>query len=259
MRCALLRFRYYISIVLLLLSHVQQKWKIYPKKLFSIISMIILGIFLQLIASFLFRSSVDMFNIGVTSISIVICGIAILMINSETPISRILYELKYFKRMYTFMIECYQNLLQEYRIFLKIHKLDGIRSNKSSKDLTVISIIFFKIFQMYFAAMDVKHKNSEPYLIDTQEMENLYRSGDFNNFYSTLFFDAECKNSNTSYEQILIHILEEVMTALYQKSWFVDYYDEYTIFQLIKHILTHWYGNVVQYSINDTIAEGTLN
>lgn len=249
------RFLDYTSIVLLLLSHVQQKWKIYPKKLLSIVSMIILGILLQVLVSFLFGPSIDPISIEVTSISMIICGIMILVINSDLPISRIMYECKYFKRMLTFMIECYQNLLQEYKSFLKIHNLDDKRNSKSSKDLTVISIIFFQIFKIYFNHMNENQKSSEPYLINTQEMENLYHSKDFNNFYSSLFFNTKGKNSTTSYEQILVHILEEVMTELYQKSWFVDYYDEYTVFQLIKHILTHWYGNVVQYSMNDKMAE----
>lgn len=260
MKCIFIRIRDYTSIVLLVLTHVKQKWKICPRKVLYILGIMILGIVLPFITSELLNDDIDNFTSIVTSVSMGLCGIGILVINSETPISRVIYELRYFKRMLTFMLECYQNLIQEYKIFLKIHKLYDQRSSKASKDLTVLGIIFFKIFQMYFDAMDAKQKSSEPFLIDTQEMENLYHSKNFNNFYSTLFFDAECRNYNTSYEQILIHILEEVMTALYQKSWFIEYYDEYTVFQLIKHILTHWYGNIVQYNIRDELTvEDPLN
>lgn len=255
--CMLIKIKNYGRILLLLLFHVKQKWKICPKKILSIFLIMIAGILLPFIASNLYGLSIDYFTIISTSISMGICGLIILVISSNIPISRVLYELRYFKRMLNFMLECYQNLIHEYKTFLKTHTIYN-RSNKKSKDLTVISIIFFKIFTLYFDTMNKKNKNSEPYLIDTQEMENLYCSKNFNNFYSTLFFDPSCNISNTSYDAILLQILEEVMTTLYQKSWFIEYYDEYTVFQLIKYMLTHWYGNIVQYKLRSKMLEEGL-
>lgn len=250
MRCLLAKLCDYIAIVGLLLSHIKKSRRIELSGFISGIFIVVLGFLLPNIVALLYGESLDITNGSITYISMTIFGLIILMTaNSKLTFSRFIYEIKYNFRLLRFMIECYNKLLQRYRDFLKIHP--EIKRSKKEKyhDLTIVSTIFFKIFRMYFEAMEIKNKSSEPYLIDTQEMKNLYTSKDFNDFYSSLFFNNICKDTKNSFEKVLIYILDEVLTTLYKKSWFVEYYDERTVFQLVKYILTHWYDSIVQYNI----------
>lgn len=256
MKYLLIKVKDYFSIFYLLLYHLRLKWRLEIDGVVSVFFMMALGLLLSTITSIMYGYPLDFFSVLVTYISLTVGGIAVLInFRSNLTFSRLIYEYKYFVRVLRFMIKCYENLLEQYKEFLALHADFKERYHKLSYDLTVVSTIFFQIFKLYFETMDKKQKNSESYLIDTQEMKNLYTSKEFNDFYSTLFFEPTCQDDNTPYEQVLIHILDEVMTTLYKKPGSVDYYDEYTVFQLVKYILSHWYGNVIEYSLDQKVNE----
>lgn len=252
LRCLLVRILDYLNIVGLLLSHIKKKWRLELSGFISGVFVIILGFLLPNVISLLYGESLDFTNASITYISMTIFGLIIMITmssKSKMTFSRLLYEIRYNFRLLRFMVECYHNIIDKYRDFLRMHAEIKRTSKEKYHDLTIVGTIFFKIFKMYFETMDSKNKNSEPYLIDTQEMKNLYTSKDFNDFYSNLFFADICKDTKNSFEKVLIYILDEVLTALYKKSWFVEYYDERTVFQLVKYILTNWYDHIVKYSL----------
>lgn len=250
MKCLLIKIHDYLSIIFLLGYHLRKKWRLETSGIISILFMMFLGLLLSTITSIMYNYELEVVGVLITYVFMTVGALSVLITaKSNLTFSRLLYESKYFVRLFNFMRKCYQNLIKQYKIFLELNAEFKRTRINISYDLTVIRTIFLKIFKMYFDSMYAKQKNSEPYLIDTQEMKNLYTSKEFNDFYSTLFFNPSCTGVNTPYEQVLIHILDEVMTTLYKKSWFVDYYDEKTVFQLVKYILSNWYESIVEYSM----------
>lgn len=237
----------YCSIVVLLGGHLKKKWRLEFAGAASVFFMMFLGVLLPAIASKLVGFYDDFLGIAFmyTSIAVLVIMLMILA-DSKMTVSRMLYEIRYFARLLKFMVSCYRNIQLEYNRFVTLRF--GKRDQTFMEyDHIVISTIFFKIFSMYFCTMDEKMKNPEPYLIDIQEMHDLYTSRSFNDFYSTLFFRPSTIVDNTPYEQVLVDLLDDILTKLYSKPWFVDYYNDKIILEMIKHILANWYRNIVSY------------
>ena len=245
--CWLLRIQDYFSIMVLFLGHLRKKWRIECAGIISVFLMMVLGVLLPAITSALFGFHGDFVEVAFTYSSFATILIAILVIvNADLTTSRIIYEARYSYRLWRFMFSCYHNIVREY---LKFAKANGIprESIIMEHDRTIVSTIFLRIFTMYFYNMDVKMKNPEPYLIDIKEMSDLYNAKSFNDIYSKIFFQPELKNGNAPYAQVVIDILDDVLTKLYSKPWFVDYYNEKIVFNMVQHILTNWYGNIVPF------------
>jgi len=246
-RSWVLRAHDYISMLLMLGGHLKKKWRLEFAGVVSVLLMMVLGVLLPAITSKLSGLYDNFLEIAFTYTSIAVMVIVIMILaDSKMTFSRMVYEGRYSIRMLKFMLSCYQNIKLEYNKF--IVSTFGTRDRTYMEyDHTIISTIFFKIFSMYFCTMDEKMKNPEPYLIDMQEMHDLYNSRSFNDFYSTLFFRPSMTVKDTPYEQVLVDILDGVLTKLYSKPWFVDYYNDKIVFGMVKHILAHWYGNIVPY------------
>lgn len=237
----------YASIVLLLIGHLKKKWNLECISVISTLFMIALGALLPAITSSLFGFSGDYAEMVFTYTTIaVLCIGCLIVIKSGMTVSRMIYESKYSYRLLRFMLSCFNNIQYEYKRY-SLSKEEKRDSAAIAYDRTVVSTIFFKIFAMYFNNMDEKMKNPEPYLIDIEEMSDLYKNKSFNDIYSTLFFQPVMTVKSSPYEQVLVDILDGVLTKLYNKPWFVDYYNDEIVFGMVKHILANWYGNIVSF------------
>jgi hypothetical protein len=222
----------------------------------SIFMMIILGVILPAIASKLYDQSGSFFEYAMMYMGVAILGIVYLIYtHSNVSLSRISYEISYTKRLWHFMRNCYSNIVKEYKLFIEENHNGEYRSSNQYYDLTVVSAIFFNIFEMYFKVMDDKSKNSEPYLIDAEEMTALYSDKNFEEFYSKLFFKPTLYEEYTPYDTVLVDILDKVLKELYSKSYFVSYYNDRYIVDLVKRILSSWYNSVVDYSLTGPLDD----
>jgi hypothetical protein len=231
----------------MLCGHLQKKWRLEFAGAVSVLLMMVLGILLPAITSTLVGFYDNFFEIAFmyTSVATLVI-IMMIFANADITVSRMIYEARYSIRLLKFIVFCYHNIQHEYKRFVLTNFVDRDDSF-TEYDHTIVSTIFFKIFSMYFHTMDEKMKNPEPYLIDMQEMKDLYKSKSFNDFYSSLFFNPTMTDRDTPYEQVLVDILDGVLTKLYSKPWFVDYYNDEIVFGMVKYILSHWYGNIVTF------------
>ena len=255
-RYYMIKLQDYLAMGILILKHLHHRWKVESSAIISIIGVLLLSLFFPFMITIIENYSLDgLYEVSMTYGIIMIIGISCIVLSkSNLTFSKFIYENKYCFRLYRFMLESYNGIIREYEKFLLIYKIKERDYNHRSYDLIVISTIFLKIFEMYFDNMKHKCQSSEPYLIDIQEMKNLYHTKEFNDFYASLFFKTKNSSFNTPYEQVLLRILDEVMSTLYKKPWFVDYYDEYTIFKMVKYILSNWYNKIIQYNINQCEA-----
>ena len=252
----LLEIKNQLSIVFILIAHLKKKWRIEMAGLTSIFMMIVLGVILPAVASKWYNQTGDFFEYVMTYMSVAILGILYLIYtHSNVSLSRISYEVSYTKRLWYFMRHCYSNIIREYKLFIEENNNGKYRSSNQYYDLTVVSTIFFNIFRMYFKVMDDKMKNSEPYLIDTEEMAALYSDKNFEEFYSKLFFKPTLYEEYTPYDTVLVDILDKVLKELYTKSYFVSYYNDRYIVDLVKRILSSWYNSVVDYSLTGPLTD----
>lgn len=237
----------YGLILLMLGEHLKKKWRLEVAGIVSVFLMVILGGLLPAITSTLFGLYDNFLEIAFIYISITVLATIIRILTaSKMTFSRMVYEVRYSIRMLKFMLSCYHNIQLEYSKFISSTLGDRDRTYMEY-DHTVVSTIFFKILSMYFYTMAEKMKNPEPYVIDMQEMHDLYYSRSFNDFYSTLFFRPSLTVKGTPYEQVLADILDGVLTQLYSKPWFVDYYNDEIIYGIVKRILENWYENIIPY------------
>lgn len=252
----LLRLKNQLSILSILIAHLKKKWRLEMAGITSIGMMVLLGIILPAVASKVYDQSGNFFEYAMMYMGVAILGIVYLIyIHTDITLSRITYEISYSKRLWLFMRHCYSNIVKEYELFIEEHNKGEYRSSNRYYDLTVVSTIFFNIFRMYFRVMDDKMKNSEPYLIDAEEMAALYSDKNFEEFYSKLFFKPTLYEEYTPYDTVLVDILDKVLKELYTKSYFVSYYNDRYIVDLVKHILSTWYNSVVDYSLTGPIDD----
>lgn len=228
----------YTHMLILILQHLYQKNNIPTIKLLSLVDIIMLSFIINIL--FLEHTSVinTIFISTIYAIIVILFLYFMLIVKSNLYISKIIYEFKYAKSLFNFMKKCYNNIFVHYAFFLTSHNIKRQKHHKEY-DLVLINIIFFTIFKLYFAAMHKKNKTSEPYLIDIHEMTALYNEKHFDNFYTNIFFNK------ASYNELIIQILDEVVSELYRNKWFIDYYTEETVFALIQYLLTNWYKNLV--------------
>ena len=250
-----LRVSNQLSIVSILVAHLYKKWRLERAGITSIFMMLILGILLPAIASNFYNEHGNFAIYAILYMTIAMTVLIFLIFrNTNITLSRVTYEISYAKRLFKFIRHCYANTTSEYRTFILLNNNGKYRSNNEYCDMTVVSTIFFNIFKMYFKVMDDKMKNSEPYLIDTEEMTALYSDKNFEEFYSKLFFKPTLYESYTPYDTVLVYILDKVLRTLYTKSYFVSYYNDRYIVDLVKHILRGWYDYVVVYKSKDAIV-----
>ena len=253
LKCWFLRAWDHIAILNMLLRHLRQKWRLEVAGVTSVLLMMVLGVLLPAIASMLYGLHGNFADIAFIYASIASLGIAILIYkNSNLTLSRIFYEIRYSIRLFVFMLSCYKNIVREYRLYA----LSNHTSSTNFMDMTVVSAIFFRIFGLYFYNMDKKMKNSEPHLIDVEEMKAMFSFKTFNysDFYSEVFFKPVMKDRETPYEQVVVDIFDTVLTNLYQKTWFTEYYSSDHLFSMIRHVLDSWYGKMVYH---ETIQNGS--
>ena len=239
-----------ISVIIeLLYKHLKQKWNVEIRGIMVSLLMILLSLFLPFIASNLYKLQYDSVDWMIIYSIIAVFNVSmIVFLNSGLNISRILYEIKYTYRLSKFLFICYRNILKEHNDLIKKSGRCIGNDNSNEHDIIITNIIFKRIFGLYFDNMAEKMKNSEPYLIDIKEMHDLYTSKEFKEFYSSIFFSKKSSIHSTSYEKVLIHIIDDVLTELYQRKWFVEYYDDNTINIMVNFILSNWYFSFISYT-----------
>lgn len=228
----------------------KHKWNITNSKIFVSFDICLISIILPIILTGI--TDISLFYLLTTSLLYALvlnCALVILFIlKSKKSLSRILYELRMSGKLYYFMLSCYHDSAYEHKKFLIDHNLLNKGETTYNYDVIVMSQVFRTIFSLYFKNMEEKEKSSEPYLIDSIEMQNLYNNQHFEEFYTKIFF-GPTKN-NKQYVYLLIYILDHVLEDLYKKSWFVSYYDEYILFNFINFLLKEWYEQIIAYNIS---------
>lgn len=251
----MLKAKDYLTIFFLFAMHLKHKWSIDNFKLFVLMDILLLSIITPVLLSMLkgyydpslFRMAL-LYNI---IISWTLIGMFIL--KADIKISRVIYEIEYAIRLLRFMLVGYKQANEEYKTFLGVYSIKSRSNIEVLYDLNVISNIFINIFKIYFANIERSNINSEPYLVDTKEMKNLYTSKEFNEFYTRIFFKSYSK-SHKPYEYLVIYILDHVLTELYKKPWFVKYYDEFILFKFIEYMLNHLYTSITNYNLKYKIS-----
>ena len=240
----------YIMITGLVLFHLKRKWNITNCKLFVLFDIFLLSMIIPVLINSL--TDISIYFLVSTSFlyaAILNCMIIALYIRrANIPFSRVLYEIDYARRLLWFVILCYHNSVKEHKKFLIVNNLLNQGGTTYNYDVIVMSKVFRTIFYLYFRNMEEKEKSSEPYLIDTKEIKDLYTDQNFNELYTKIFF-KNTKN-NKPYEYLLIYILDHVLEDLYKKKWFVSYYDEFLLFTFINYILREWYDQIILFNIS---------
>ena len=168
----------------------------------------------------------------------------------KDKITEISKEVSYGTKTVNFILSSYNKIMDRCTLYIPKYKYfyQPIK-NIEELDLIVANLILLKIYELYFKNID-KYGPSTVRYIPATVVSNLINNKEFREFYSVLFFDPKLKGKKTHYDALVVKVLDEVVTELYTKEWFTEYYDPGKIDIILNNILEQWSYLAIQYNLN---------
>jgi hypothetical protein len=159
-------------------------------------------------------------------------------------------EVSYSTKTIQFILSSYNKIMDRCMLFMPKYKYFFQPVRKIEElDLIVANLILIKIYELYFKNVD-KYGPSTVRYIPATVVSDLLNHKKFREFYSVLFFDPKLKGKKTHYDALVVNVLDAVVSELYTKDWFTDYYDPEKIDMIISNILEQWSYLAIQYNLN---------
>jgi hypothetical protein len=169
---------------------------------------------------------------------------------NKAKIEKVGKEIRYTTKTFNFILSSYNKIIDRYGLFIPKYKYFFAPIRRIEElDLIVANLVLIKIYELYFKNID-KYGPSTVRYIPATVVSDLINNKEFREFYSVLFFDPKLKGKKTHYDALVVNVLDAVVTELYTKDWFTEYYDPEKIDMIIANILEQWSYLAIQYNLN---------
>ena len=236
------------------INHINHRWDITIDKIIYALLIISILLAVPIISNNLYADSIkdtnSMLMIVISFLVELVVFILIYCSFKKEKVEHIGKEVSYDEKTFEFILGSYNNIIGRCSLLIPHYKyfFEPIRRIEEL-DLIVANLILLKIYQLYFQNID-KYGPSTVRYIPATVVDNLIHNKEFKEFYSVLFFDPKLKGKKTHYEALTVSILDAVMTELYTKEWFVEYYDPDKIDIIVNNILEQWSYLAINYNLN---------
>ena len=236
------------------INHINHRWGITINKTIYVSLIISILLAVPIISNNLYDDSIkdtdSMLMIGISFLVELVAFILIYCSFKKEKVEHIVKEVSYDAKTFEFILGSYNNIIGRCALFMPQYKyfFKPIRRIEEL-DLIVANLILLNIYQLYFQNID-KYGPSTVRYIPATVVDDLIHNKEFKEFYSVLFFDPKLKGNKTHYEALTVSILDAVMTELYTKEWFAEYYDPDKIDIIVNNILEQWSYLAIHYNLN---------
>ena len=250
----IMRIKSNIELFKIFLNHINNRWNITTGKIIYTLLIILILLFVPILSNKLYTNDIkDVDSLLIIASSFLVeLAVFILIYCSfkKEQVEKMGKEVSYGAKTFEFILGSYNSIIGKCSLFIPRYKyfFEPIRKIEEL-DLIVANIILLKIYKLYFKNVD-KYGPSTVRYIPATVVDNLIHNKEFKEFYSVLFFNPKLKGKKTHYEALTVSILDAVMTELYTKEWFAEYYDPNKIDIIINNILEQWSYLAINYNLN---------
>ena len=248
-----LRIRSNLELLKIFFNHINNRWKLTKDKIvsFSVVIMVLLSV--PIISNYLYSPDTREEALMIIVFCFILELIVFLLMYcsfNKAKIEEVGKEIGYITKTFKFILSSYNKIIDRYGLFIPKYKYFFTPIRRIEElDLIVANLVLIKIYELYFKNID-KYGPSTVRYIPATVVSDLINNKEFREFYSVLFFDPKLKGKKTHYDALVVNVLDAVVTELYTKDWFTEYYDPDKIDAIIANILEQWSYLAIQYNLN---------
>lgn len=234
--------------------HILQKMGIKKSMIIGLFCLVCVSIFFPIGISFLFLGSgINVLHTIVIYLLFFLWSVSIVIFLNPVILEKLTNNLDYIYDMGKLLNISYITFLKSYEKYKygkHILNDDETMQNKMDKyDYILVNVIYMEIFKMYFSNLNKSINDKKFLYINTQILVDLESDHQINNFYGKIFFNYDNnKNGVENFNKIQIHLMNKVVDVLHNKKWFIDYYKNANMFELLSYTMQTWWKNIVEYS-----------
>ena len=248
-----LRIKTKLELFKIFFTHINNRWNITKDKIIYIVISLIVLFIVPFASNFLYAPESDAesaFIIGFCFVLELFIFLSMYCSFKKDEIKVLGKEVSYGTKTIQFILSSYDKIMDRCMLFIPKYKYFFQPVRKIEElDLIVANLILIKIYELYFKNVD-KYGPSTVRYIPATVVSDLLNHKKFREFYSVLFFDPKLKGKKTHYDALVVNVLDAVVSELYTKDWFTDYYDPKKIDMIISNILEQWSYLAIQYNLN---------
>lgn len=233
--------------------HINNRWSLTKEKVLYLLVSVAIMFIVPLISNYLYAPETDAesaFIIGSCFIVELLLFLLVYCSFKKDEIEALGKEVSYSTKTIRFILSSYDKIMERCVLFMPKYKYFFQPVRKIEElDLIVANLILLKIYELYFKNID-KYGPSTVRYIPATVISDLLNHKEFREFYSVLFFDPKLKGKKTHYDALVVNVLDAVVSELYSKDWFTEYYDPEKIDMIINNILEQWSYLAIQYNLN---------
>jgi hypothetical protein len=248
-----LRIRSNLELIKIFFNHINNRWKLSTEKVIGFALSILFMLSVPILSNYLYSPDTEIESTMIILVCFMIELVVFLLMYcsfNRTKIEEVGKEISYSTKTFKFILSSYNKIIDRYGLLIPKYKYFFAPIRRIEElDLIVANLVLLKIYELYFKNID-KYGPSTVRYIPATVVTNLINNKEFKEFYSVLFFDPKLKGKKTHYDALVVNVLDAVVTELYTKDWFTEYYDPDKIDMIINTILEQWSYLAIQYNLN---------
>lgn len=188
--------------------------------------------------------SIEFNMINSLSFFLVIFGFLIfLIITNKTVYDTIRYNLSFSINLIKIFFKVKKRIDVEYLNYFKVVDNEHYKKHSEKYKFLISSLLFNNIFRLYLTKLNRKFSDNSQGFTTMKNFGFLYRTRDFNNYYSRIFFDLKHYKEEDPFDYMCFTIKNGLIKYL-SNTIYKDCIHEIDIDGLIAYIIKTWYSEL---------------